>query len=183
MNSALAKRVQEAAKHYNYSGPLEPGMVHLLQEEGFTASNYDDDVGVDTQGVGQTAENKGKNFFTETYPKYVARAQKKVKGYETLSPNLKDAVLSAVYRGDLGPKASKLLSAGRFEEAADEYLDNKEYKKRKKKNPEDGVVLRMERNAATMREEAGNGESRPQPDPMARESNQRPSTIQGNRSG
>jgi GH24 family phage-related lysozyme (muramidase) len=158
-------------------------MVHLLEEEGFVEGNYADDVGIDTQGVGQTAENKGKNFFTETYPKYVARAQKKVKGYESLSPDLQNAVLSAVYRGDLGPKAAKLLGEGKFKAASKEYLNNKEYKKRKKENPEDGVVLRMERNAAKMAEEAENGRSQPKSAPMAGEGAQRPSTIQGNSGG
>ena len=182
MNSALANRVNQAAKHYNYSGPLEPGMVHLLAEEGFSTDNYADDVGIDTQGVGQTAENKGKNFFTETYPKYVARAQKKVKGYESLSPDLQNAVLSAVYRGDLGSDTAKLLSAGKCLEASKEYLDHEEYKARKKKDPNDGVVLRMDRNAAAMEKEAENGRSQPKSAPMAGEGTQRPSPVQGNSS-
>lgn len=167
MNSALANRVKQAAQHYNYSGPLEPGMVHLLEEEGFVGGTYDDDVGIETQGVGQTSENMGKNFFTETYPKYVARAQKKVKGYESLSPELQNAVLSGVYRGDLGAKTAKLLSEGKFGAAAKEYLNHKEYKERKKKDPEDGVVLRMERNAEAMKREAENGERKPKSASMA----------------
>ena len=68
MNSRTAKMVQEAARYYGYKGPLEPGMVHLIEEEGFVAGNYKDDVGITTAGVGQTEENIGKNFFTETYP-------------------------------------------------------------------------------------------------------------------
>lgn len=147
MNSALSQRVQAAAAHYGYEGPLEPGMVKIIEEEGFESGEYEDDVGVLTQGVGQTAENKGKNFFTETYPKYLERAAKKVKGLTTMPEQVQGAVLSAVYRGDLGPKAAKLLSEKRYKEAAEEYLDNAEYKKRKKKDPEDGVVLRMQRNA------------------------------------
>jgi len=68
--------------------------------------------------------------------------------------DLKNAVLSAVYRGDLGPKTAKLLSKGQYAAAAEEYLNHAEYKKRKKKNPDDGVVKRMERNAAVMRKYA-----------------------------
>lgn len=164
MNSELAKRVQAAADHYGYKGPLEPGMVHLLEEEGFVAGEYDDDVGISTEGVGMTGENKGKNFFTETYPKYMARAAKKVKGFGAFPEDLQNAVLSAVYRGDLGPKTAELLSKGEFDAAADEYLDHKEYKKRKEKNPEDGVVKRMERNAEVMRK---HGKSEPESNPLA----------------
>jgi GH24 family phage-related lysozyme (muramidase) len=182
MNSALTNRVKEAAKYYNYSGPIEPGMVHLLAEEGFSAANYDDDVGIDTQGVGQTAENKGKNFFTETYPKYVARAQKKVKGYETLPQEVQNAVLSGVYRGDLGPDTAKLLSERRFKEAADEYLDHDEYKARKEADPKDGVVLRMKRNSDAMAG-ADNGERGLEPAPMAGGSDKRPSPIQSDSGG
>ena len=154
MNSILAKQINEAAKYYNYKGPLEPGMIHLIEEEGFVPEVYEDDVGVKTEGVGATAENKGKNFFTEVYPKYEERAARKVKGYTTMPQDLKNAILSAVYRGDLGPKTAKLLSKGQYAAAAEEYLDHKEYKERKAENPDDGVVKRMERNAAVMRKYA-----------------------------
>jgi GH24 family phage-related lysozyme (muramidase) len=154
MNSILAKQINEAANYYNYKGPLEPGMIHLIEEEGFVPEVYEDDVGVKTEGVGATAENKGKNFFTEVYPKYEERAARKVKGYTTMPQDLKNAILSAVYRGDLGPKTAKLLSKGQYAAAAEEYLDHKEYKERKEKNPDDGVVKRMERNAAVMRKYA-----------------------------
>jgi GH24 family phage-related lysozyme (muramidase) len=155
MNNALAQRVQQAAAYYGYKGPLDPGMVHLIAEEGFSAGNYDDDVGIDTQGVGQTAENIGENFFTETYPKYVARAARRVKGFSNMPEDLQNAVLSAVYRGDLGPKTAKLLEKGEFKAAAKEYLNHKGYKERKKKNPDDGVVKRMERNRDTILKYAG----------------------------
>jgi hypothetical protein len=43
----------------------------------------------------------------------------------------------------------KLLKKGKNMEAADEYLDHKEYKKRKKRG-RDGVVKRMDRNASIL---------------------------------
>ena len=154
MNSILAKQINEAAKYYNYKGPLEPGMVHLIEEEGFVPEVYEDDVGVRTEGVGATEENMGKCFFTEVYPKYVARAAERVSGYKDMSEELRNAILSAVYRGDLGPKTAALLSEGCYAEAAEEYLDHAEYRRRKAANPDDGVVKRMERNAAVMRKYA-----------------------------
>ncbi len=169
MNSALASRVKQAADHYGYSGPLEPGMVKLIEEEGFSAEEYKDDVGVSTQGVGQTGENAGKNFFTETYPKYVKRAQSKVKTFAQHPEGVQSAIISAVYRGDLGPKTVKLLDNKEYEAAAEEYLNHDEYKKRKKKNPKDGVVKRMEANAALIAE-GGSNEHKPIAPPLAGES-------------
>ena len=57
-------------------------------------------------------------------------------------------LLDISYRGDLLPKMNwvKLLQKGENIKAANEYLDHKEYKRRKK-NGRDGVVKRMERNA------------------------------------
>lgn len=157
--------IQAAAQHYGYRGIIEPGMAHLIMEEGFVPGQYDDDVGVKTEGVGQTGENIGANFFTETYPKYEARAREKVKNYNKLPEKTQMAVLSAVYRGDLGPKAAKLIEEGKFEAAAKEYLNHKEYRQRKRKNPEDGVVKRMERNAEAIR--SGDGKSKPKPNSVA----------------
>lgn len=162
----MNEQVVQAAKHYGYRGPIEPGMAHLIGEEGFRAEPYLDDVGVETVGVGATAENKDANFFTETYPKYVDRAQRTVKSYHKLPEETQLAVLSAVYRGDMGPKTAKLIDEGKFKEAAKEYLNHKEYKERKKKDPEDGVVLRMERNAEAIR--SADGESKPTADSVAR---------------
>jgi len=162
----MNEQVVQAAKHYGYRGPIEPGMIHLIQEEGFRPAAYMDDVGVETVGVGATAENMDANFFTETYPKYVDRAQRKVKSYHKLPEEAQLAVLSAVYRGDMGPKTAKLIDEGNFKAAAKEYLNHKEYKERKKEDPEDGVVLRMERNAEAIRSAGGKPKSKP--DPVAR---------------
>lgn len=164
--SRMNDPVAAAARYYGYRGIIEPGMAHLIREEGFVPGEYADDVGIPTEGVGQTAENMGANFFTETYPKYETRARKKVKNYDKLPEETKNAVLSAVYRGDLGPKAAKLIEQGKFEAAAKEYLNHKEYKQRKRDNPEDGVVKRMERNAEAIRR--ADGESRSKSDSVAR---------------
>ena len=55
------------------------------------------------------------------------------------------------YRGDLLPDMDwvKLLQSGKNIQAANEYLDHEEYKKRKKRG-QDGVVKRMERNAGIL---------------------------------
>ena len=55
------------------------------------------------------------------------------------------------YRGDLLPSMDwvELLQQGKNIEAANEYLDHKEYKRRKQKG-RDGVVKRMDRNAGIL---------------------------------
>lgn len=144
--AGLSKKAKDAIAYYGYDGPLESGMLHLIEEEGFKANDYKDDVGVSTTGVGMTGENKGLNFFTEVYPKYVAEAARRVKGFRDMPEDLQNAVLSGVYRGDLGPDTAELLSNGDYAAAAVEYLDHDEYRERKAADPEDGVVKRMERN-------------------------------------
>jgi GH24 family phage-related lysozyme (muramidase) len=138
--------VNAAAKYYGQK-IIDPAAAHLIREEGFVPGVYKDDKGIDTEGVGLTKEFIGKNFFTEVMPVFEARAREKVKGYDSLPDEPKAAILSAVYRGDLGPKTAELLNAGKPQQAAKEYLNHKEYRMRKKKNPDDGVVKRMERNA------------------------------------
>jgi GH24 family phage-related lysozyme (muramidase) len=138
--------VNAAAKYYNQK-IIDPAAAHLIREEGFVPGVYKDDKGIDTEGVGLTGEFIGKNFFTEVIPVFEDRARKKVKGYDTLPDEPKAAILSAVYRGDLGPKTAALINEGKPEQAAKEYLNHKEYKTRKRKDPDDGVVRRMERNA------------------------------------
>lgn len=144
------RAVEEAARHFNFRGPVDPVAAHVIEEEGFVPSVYKDDVGVDTFGVGQTAEYLDKNFFTEVFPAKEREVKKKVPGYDGLPTEMKQAVMSAHYRGDLGPKTIKLINDGKWDEAAKEYLNHAEYKKRRAKDKNDGVVQRMERNARAM---------------------------------
>ena len=60
-------------------------------------------------------------------------------------------LLDISYRGDLLPGMDwvELLQKGKNVKAANEYLDHKEYKRRKAKG-RDGVVKRMERNASIL---------------------------------
>lgn len=138
--------VKAAARFYGQK-MVDPVHAHLIREEGFVPGTYVDSKGIETEGVGLTGEFKGKNLFKEVLPVFENRARKKVKGYDQLPESGRAAVLSAVYRGDLGPKTAKLLSAGEYEKAAKEYLNHAEYKKMKKENPDSGIVERMERNA------------------------------------
>lgn len=141
--------VKAAAQHFGFRGPIDPVVQLVIEEEGFVPAVYEDDVGVKTFGVGQTGEYMDKNFFTEVFPEKERELKAKLKNYDDLPVEVRAAAMSAHYRGDLGPKTVKLLNAGKFKEAAHEYLDHKEYRQRKAKDEGDGVVHRMERNART----------------------------------
>ena len=71
--------------------------------------------------------------------------------FDDLSDTQAAVVVDISYRGDLLPEMDwvELLQQGKNTEAADEYLDHKEYKKRKGSG-RDGVVKRMERNASIL---------------------------------
>jgi GH24 family phage-related lysozyme (muramidase) len=139
--------VKAAAQYYGFKGPIDPVAAHVIEEEGFVPGTYKDDVGIDTVGVGQTGEYKDKDFFTEVFPEKERELKAKLKNYDDLPFDVRRAAMSAHYRGDLGPKTVRLLNKGDFEAASKEYLDHKEYRQRKAKDKNDGVVARMERNA------------------------------------
>ncbi len=128
---------------------------------------YTDDVGIYTIGIGhkigdgsKSAKNKwvqkygnsiSPKFAEKLFDKQLSYHLDRVKGIFDTSKMNEDQVAVLVdisYRGDLLPKMQwvDLIKKGKFKDAATEYLDHKEYKKRKAKG-RDGVVKRMERNA------------------------------------
>ncbi len=139
--------VRMAGQYYGQK-VIDPIAAHIIEEEGFVPGVYKDHKGIPTEGVGLTGEFIGKNFFTEVMPVFEQRARKMVSGYDQMPEPVRKAVISAIYRGDMGPKTAELLSARRYKEAAREYLNHAEYKGLKRNNPTNGVVGRMERNAA-----------------------------------
>ena len=139
--------VAEAMKYYGQKGAVDPMAEHIIKEEGFVPGIYKDDVGIDTEGIGLTGQFIGKNFFTEVLPVFEQRSRKVVPSYNKQPTEVQKAIMSAVYRGDMGTKTAALLEKGEYKKAAIEYLNHAEYRRRKRKNPDDGVVKRMERNA------------------------------------
>ena len=133
---------------------------------------YPDDTGVYTIGIGHKigdGSKAAKNKWVKRYGRSISPqfAEKlfdtqlnyhldRVKGIFGLTFNdLNDqqaAVLVDIsYRGDLLPSMDwvELLQKGEHVKAANEYLDHKEYKRRKQKG-KDGVVKRMDRNAGIL---------------------------------
>lgn len=78
---------------------------------------------------------------------FLPRTQKAVKQFENLPMEARTALVSSAYRGSLlgSPKTLALINAGKGEDAAAEYLRNREYEAAKKSGS--GVAARMEREA------------------------------------
>jgi GH24 family phage-related lysozyme (muramidase) len=72
--------------------------------------------------------------------------QRNIPAYASLPQYVKNAVISAWYRGDLGPRATprtlRLINAGQWEQAAREYLNHNDFR-----NGPNGVKNRMQNNA------------------------------------
>jgi len=136
---------------------------------------YKDDTGVYTIGIGhkigngsRAARNKWVKkhghsitpaFAEKLFDNELNQHLDRVKGifgltYNDFSDGQAAVLVDISYRGDLLPEMDwvELLQKGKNIEAANEYLDHEEYKKRKKKR-RDGVVKRMERNAGILADE------------------------------
>lgn len=108
------------------------------------------------KGLSSTLSRKeALKLFNQDVSKRIPRVEEKFKElWPTMSTGLKAVLVDIEYRGDLESKGEgefdwvELLRKGEYKEAAQKYLDHKEYKTRLKKNPKgDGVVKRMKRNA------------------------------------
>ena len=82
------------------------------------------------------------------------RAKKLTKNFDSYSSNLQQQIIFATYRGSWkhSPKTRRLLSEGKFEEAAVEILNNDEYRNARK-NKRAGIIPRMDAVAAAIRAE------------------------------
>ena len=133
---------------------------------------YKDDVGIYTIGIGykigdgsKAAKDKWvKKYGNSITPQFAEQLFNKklnfhlnrVKDifgltFNDLNDQQAAVLLDISYRGDLLPGMDwvELLQKGENIKAANEYLDHKEYKRRKNKG-RDGVVKRMERNAGIL---------------------------------
>ena len=107
-------------------------------------------------GNGEINEDEAQLLFEQDVPDYIERA-KELTGdkFDLYSKNLQKNIISATFRGSWGysPKARGLLSEGKYEEAAVEFLNSDEYR-----NAEElgrpGIIPRMDAVADAIRQEA-----------------------------
>ena len=126
--------------------------------EGFRAEPYGDRgrlaVGYGTIGQpGQVVTPEQAQQAAEGHIRnaVLPQARGAIPQFDSLPENVRIAIVNGWYRGDMGgsPNAIALINQGRWAEAADEYLDNDEY--RAAKDSGSGVAARMEANAAALR--------------------------------
>ncbi|CAG2254878.1 unnamed protein product [Mytilus edulis] len=91
------------------------------------------EVDFDKVKTGQQSITKeqARKLLNHDITEHVNRAKSRLGDsvYDSLPPNVKSAVISAVYRGDLGPKTANLMKAGKWRDVGVEYLNHQQYKK------------------------------------------------------
>ena len=115
----------------------------IFKHEGFSATEYLDTKGVPTIGIGQTGEFRDMSF-RQAVQKKRDLAEKKIPDLNTFPETVQNNIVSSFYRGSLSgsPKTIALINKGMFQEAAEEFLDNREYREARKSGS--GVARRME---------------------------------------
>lgn len=148
---------------------------YIREKEGFSSTPYTDTKNKWTIGIGTligkgTEEDLRKSEFygkqiDENTAARLARQDLQAKAdlmrqpdqlgkvIDSFSPELQTKLLSGYYRGDISgsPKAKAALNARKFKQAANQFLDNDEY--RAAKASKSGVAKRMEELAEAIRNE------------------------------
>ena len=130
-------------------GELTPEMEHIILDEGYVLGDYHDVGEVYASGVGQTGMFKGMSF-KESFSHHRKRALKMFPELDTYSEMLRENIISSTYRGGItgSPKSRALIVSGCYELAAEEFLNNREYRAAKSKGS--GIAKRMERLAIAL---------------------------------
>ncbi|MAG37993.1 hypothetical protein CMI45_01230 [Candidatus Pacearchaeota archaeon] len=106
-------------------------------------------------GHGSITKDEAQKLFRSDMPDYIDRARTLTGDrFSSYSTNLKKNIVSATYRGSWGysPKTRRLLSEGRYEEAAIEFLNSDEYRNAINLGRR-GIIKRMDAVAKAIREE------------------------------
>lgn len=133
----------------------------ILPEEGFSATVYKDVYGIPTIGYGHKilpnedfsdgiTKQRAIDLFKQDIVFKINIARSLFPALDSYPIPLQVALIDGVYRGEhkRNYKTTQLINAGKWEEAAKEYLNNREYLKAKQTGS--GVAKRMERNSAAM---------------------------------
>jgi len=132
----------------------------LKELEGFSENPYEDggrenySIGYGHKGNVKTGdtitEEQAERLLDKDLKEKYALAKRLMPKFDTFPAPVQQQVLSSVYRGGLSgsPKTIKLINEGKFSEAAEEFLDNNEY--RKSVEEETGVAPRMKAVASAL---------------------------------
>ena len=144
----------------NMSDDMEAYMDMLKDEEGFEPvgiNKFNEEY--NTIGHGHYGpevregmpmnERQAENLLRQDIEERLPKIKKAIPKFNSLPMKVKRHIVSSWFRGSLSgsPKTIKLINEGRYKEAADEFLDNHEYKTTELK----GVKKRMEATADALR--------------------------------
>ena len=129
--------------------------------EGYEGSSdriYPDDRGNPTIGIGhlvtpndnfdentRLTEQQIRQLFNQDVQHHIRRCEHLINDFPNLPTYLQTEILASVFRGGLSgsPNTMRLMNAGRWEDAAVEFLNNNEYTRRLRAGG-DGVTRRMQ---------------------------------------
>jgi len=77
--------------------------------------------------------------------RHLLRARRRFPYFDNYPQEAQFAILDAIYRGDMGPRTASLINQGRFEDAAEEYLNHRGYRTATSRGLS-GIRRRMEAN-------------------------------------
>lgn len=108
---------------------LTPGEERVIREEGFVDGLYYDTKGIITAGVGQTGSAIHRGFKV-AYREHEDRVRKIIPQFDSLPEYLREELVQSAYRGDItgSPRAVRLFNAMKYQQAAQEFLNNQEYR-------------------------------------------------------
>jgi len=150
---------RELVKGWEGTGPMVNGM-HVAYDDASpkVATKSNSSIrGTLTIGYGTTktvypelkpgmkiSTKKAEELLTKGIVEHEAKARRLVKKFDSYPAYVRQAILNAVYRGDLGPKTAEAINSGQWSKVSGMYLDHPNYK-----NPGKfpGVVKRMKSNA------------------------------------
>ena len=129
------------------------GHGHLITKESpkiFSSLNINPDV---LSGKSKLTPEQAETLLQRDVKSKLPVVKKLAPDFENYSPELQAELASETFRGMTGksPKAMDHLRAGRYEDAANEYLNAKEYREAKEKKL--GTATRMENLANAIRKE------------------------------
>lgn len=110
-------------------GPLTPEQRFVVLKEGYVDGDYEDHKGIITRGVGQTGRFRFMTFKEAFEILEQDLTKRYIPSYPEQPENIRCVLMSAFYRGDIqqSPKFRRLFNKGEYEDAANEFLDHKEY--------------------------------------------------------
>jgi GH24 family phage-related lysozyme (muramidase) len=110
-------------------GELSPEQRFVALKEGYVDGVYEDHKGIKTKGVGQTGKYMYMTYKEAFNELEKECAEKYIPSYYLLTEELRCVIMSAFYRGDIqqSPKFRRLFNEHRYYDAAQEFLNHKEY--------------------------------------------------------